>query len=755
MKHCAIEALCLALLCTGAVGCGDNIKNHVPRPAAPENDGVYSFANGCYSVDATKPNSDNTRWLTTEGASVFSFSATSQDQGSHFLMRASDLGTYLFYDADGQYLSAQDDALVRAATLDSDILLLDDAFRSPAEWELQVSASDASRFQMRHYQTGKFLGTKGLVETETQAAVVAFYPEDSAQCRAFPEMALNAEGSVTKTTWPDGDLYGYVDTHEHLLTNYGFGGGGMFHGGPFHRLGVEHALGSCEPYHGAEGRRDLIGYLFSGLGAVDTDALVDVLLNAMTPEFNHFTDGYPNFTDWPNSWKHATHQMQYYKWLERAHLSGLRLFVQHTTSNSVLCELMQGIEAQATRYSCNDMVATDRQITETYNLERYIDAQHGGPGLGWFRIVKSPAEAREVIADGKLAVILGIETSNLFDCFLTPRVGFEPCTVESVRADLDAYRELGIRAIFPTHKFDNAFSAGDGDRNVGQIGSFINTGHDSNFVEECPDSPSVFDKGDVTFGGINKPRENYDDPAPHDTSAFGNNPIITLIAFINELQEPPLEGDFCQKTGLTDLGETLIEEMMQRGMLVEVDHLPRKAFVRAYELLAANDYPALGTHGNSNRGQLYDLGGVGKTGFDGCGTPGVPGAMGERMRNRIQEITDAGAYPAEGFGFDLNGFAGGRRPRFGDETQCTEVQENPITYPFTSLSGDVTFTEPTLGERAVDFNTEGMLHIGLLPELIEDARRDGVSDAELEPLFRSAEGYIRMWERAEARAAAL
>jgi hypothetical protein len=52
----------------------------------------------------------------------------------------------------------------------------------------------------------------------------------------------------------------------------------------------------------------------------------------------------------------------------------------------------------------------------------------------------------------------------------------------------------------------------------------------------------------------------------------------------------------------------------------------------------------------------------------------------------------------------------------------------------------VTFTPPRLGNRTVDFNTEGMLHIGLLPELIEDARRDGVSDAELEPLFRSAEG---------------
>ncbi len=65
------------------------------------------------------------------------------------------------------------------------------------------------------------------------------------------------------------------------------------------------------------------------------------------------------------------------------------------------------------------------------------------------------------------------------------------------------------------------------------------------------------------------------------------------------------------------------------------------------------------------------------------------------------------------------------------------------------------FTQPTLGERAVDYGTEGMIHIGLLPELLEDARADAAgNDALLEPLFRSAEAYLRMWEKAEARAAA-
>ncbi|NRA47141.1 MAG: hypothetical protein HRU09_19505 [Oligoflexales bacterium] len=52
----------------------------------------------------------------------------------------------------------------------------------------------------------------------------------------------------------------------------------------------------------------------------------------------------------------------------------------------------------------------------------------------------------------------------------------------------------------------------------------------------------------------------------------------------------------------------------------------------------------------------------------------------------------------------------------------------------------------------IDYNTEGLAHIGILPEVLEDVRRDALNDKDLEPLYRSAEGYIRMWERAEQRA---
>ncbi len=728
---------------------------YIERPPPPAHDGVFGFANGCYLMDATAPGSSNTRWLAATGGGVgFEFYSTAPSSAARLVMRASDLGTYLFRDVDGGFLVGEADGFARQTELDSDILLLDDSFRSPAEWQLEVSVHDAERFQLRHYATGGYLTTSGLTDDVARAAVVAFYP--STGCAEFPELTVDAEGAVTPRQWEDGDVYGIVETHAHLMTNFGFGGGGIFHGAPFHRLGVEHALPSCERFHGEDGRKDLVGFAFSGLGDVETTLLLATFVAGMTPDFNHHTDGYPTFSDWPNSWQSSTHQTQYYRWLERAYRGGLRLMVQHATTNSVLCELITGLGAQSVRYSCNDMVAVERIITETYNLERYIDAQSGGPGRGWFRVVKTPAEARAVINSGKLAVLLGIETSNLFDCLLTPRPGMPTCDADHVRAELDRFYALGVRALFPVHKFDNAFTAGDGDRNVGQIGSFINSGHFSNMVQDCPAVPTVFDRGGVTFGGLNMPRAEDLAPAPNVMSGFGLDPVRTVSPFLNRLQAPALEGDHCQNAGLTPLGETLLREMMLRGMIIEVDHLPRRSSVRAYELLVANDYPAAATHGNSNNGKVYELGGVSNLGLGRCGDPRRVGAMGDSLRSRIAEIRAHGGYPAQGLGFDLNGFAGGPRPRFGPDGTCGDVpQANPITYPFTSYGGDVTFTQPHLGDRTVDFNTEGMLHLGLLPELIEDVRRDGVTDAELEPLFRSAEGYIRMWERAEARAASL
>lgn len=56
----------------------------------------------------------------------------------------------------------------------------------------------------------------------------------------------------------------------------------------------------------------------------------------------------------------------------------------------------------------------------------------------------------------------------------------------------------------------------------------------------------------------------------------------------------------------------------------------------------------------------------------------------------------------------------------------------------------------TTGYRDWDFNLDGMAHEGMLPDFVQDLHNIGVSGFRLQPLFMSAEEYIRVWERSVA-----
>ncbi len=746
---------CVSLLGLVLIGCSDGSNNGLS--VAPDESAVFGVANGCFAIS---PGTQAGFITASTSAQAYDLSAGRAEDASRFLLRPSDLGKYLLYDEDAGYVVSDGLALQRQTSLTSDIseingkVVVQDRLQSEGEWQLLAAAN--GRFLLQHIKSGTYVGKSGAMVAAAQAAELSFV--EQTDCAIFPELTLDATGGVNVTEFEDGSVFGFVETHAHLFSNLSFGGGGVFHGAPYHALGVEHALGDCNLNHGEDGRKDFMGATFNA-GVGDFNALLPAILAGELPQKDHDTEGYPEFTSWPDAPRSATHQVQYYKWIERAYLSGLRLLVQDATTNQVLCQLVTGIGANPKRYDCNDMIAVDRIIEATYALERYIDALAGGPGQGWFRIVFSPAQAREQIKAGKLAVVLGIETSDLFDCFLVPFGEFSKCTEADVVAKLDDYHGRGVRVLFPVHKFDNAFSAGDGDRRVSDIGNFGHTGHYTNFIL-CPDEllmfPGGFDAGGLNFANLNQPRDVYDSPPPFDMSGFDANPIGTLLPSIGLLGGGRLEGEYCQNHGLTDLGEFLMLEMMKRGMVIEVDHMPRKSYKRAYEMLVENDYPAMGTHGRNNNGLLYELGGMSKSNLGRCRSKDRPASMDDGFQQRIQLMRDKGAFPAEGFGFDLNGFAGASGPRFGANSDCADPQtDEGITYPFKSYAGDVTLQQPVVGDRTLDFNTEGMVHLGLVAELIEDVRRDGVTDEELEPLFKSAEGYLRMWEKSERRGEAL
>jgi len=56
-----------------------------------------------------------------------------------------------------------------------------------------------------------------------------------------------------------------------------------------------------------------------------------------------------------------------------------------------------------------------------------------------------------------------------------------------------------------------------------------------------------------------------------------------------------------------------------------------------------------------------------------------------------------------------------------------------------------------MGTHRYDFNNEGLANYGLLPDLLQDLKNVGMTPAEFETLFASAEGFVRMWEKAAAR----
>ena len=135
----------------------------------------------------------------------------------------------------------------------------------------------------------------------------------------------------------------------------------------------------------------------------------------------------------------------------------MNLFVE----NSVLCELYP-----LKRNSCDEMDSVRLQARDIYEMQDYIDAQSGGPGKGFFRIVTDPFQARKVIADGKLAVVLGIEVSELFNC---SHYNYVPdCNKDDIDRQLDEVYKLGVRDMELVNKFDNALAGVAGDGGAGR-----------------------------------------------------------------------------------------------------------------------------------------------------------------------------------------------------------------------------------------------------------------------------------------------
>jgi microsomal dipeptidase-like Zn-dependent dipeptidase len=575
-------------------------------------------------------------------------------------------------------------------------------------------------------------------------------------------------------------LSGYADMHAHMF-------GELAHGGQVL------AGKAYDPNGGASSALSLLGdFSIHGAHVIGPGGLLQDSLGIGTQDgaLNNF--GAPYFTDWP-TWTTTTHQQMYYRWLERAYHGGLRLMVMLAVTNEALCLSKNGINDASCRNSMlppsqltdldqfdnrfQPLTATppslppiERQLQRAYQFEDFIDQQAGGTGLGWFRIVKTPAEARSAISAGKLAVVLGIEVDHPFGC----RDG-GPCTEQTISDAVDKYYAKGVRHLFPVHNFDNQFGHPAAWQDGINVGNRVATGHWWS-VEDCGGQGYGFKFSNLTqffigllgFGGLGDP-------------GYPSNQIS------------------CHAQGLTPLGTALLNKLKDKGMIIDIDHMSNKSLDATLTWAEANDYPVVASHGlffelhnqtyisgeSAGRHErlrtlnqltrIKNVGGmvtvmlkddVQDTGNKGkvAPAPYQNGTVPQNCIHSTKTLADALQYAVDkmggpvAFGSDFNGIAGHIGPRFGTDAcggdgavlqeifHLIQLREgNKLQYPFT-LPGFGTFDKQVTGKKTFDFNVDGLAHVGLLPDMVKDLLNIGV---DADDIFNSAEGYVKVWEKAE------
>ena len=406
-------------------------------------------------------------------------------------------------------------------------------------------------------------------------------------------------------------------------------------------------------------------------------------------------------------------------WLQRAWHGGLRLMVMLAVNNEWMCSLPGLLRAPGR--TCNDMEAVDRQLDAAKALEASLDQAAGGPGQGWYRIVRSPSEARSVVAAGKLAEVLGIEVDYVFGSYLNAQL-----TAEQVRSAVGRYYDAGVRYVFPIHFADNAFggtafqnpleSDGVAIDIVTPIGQFS--------------TPYVLTTEDGTAQGYER------------------------------------EGGRRNVRGLTDLGRVLLHELIGRGMLFDVDHMSYRTRAEALDIAETADYPVISSHtgfievcrgDKRHEGQLTatEVERIRLSGGmvcpiiaqgdihtiatwrrpDGTSIPHVCGGSTNTFAQAYLYAVEKMQRGPVGVGTDFNGFAGVPGPSAGQDA-CPGGRGDPnvhlagVTYPFTAATTGGQMERSQAGHRRFDINEDGLVHVGMLPDFIANLQAMGVTDAE-------------------------
>ncbi|MFI5938010.1 hypothetical protein [Actinoplanes sp. NPDC051494] len=651
-------------------------------PAAESWSPAYDLDNACVALQAFN-GSTSLGYLNRNGAGGYGFTAT-RASAEPFRFDATALGRYTMRDSTGAYAYQSVIGFVMTGS----------SYGDRADWTVsRAGGSYKVVSTATGQQLGSYLGGVG-------AGSATLTTGTATGCSTTPEVATGVSGTAAPGVTAAGKLNGWIDAHAHVTAAAAFGGE-MHCGEAWDPGGVTVAQAGC-PSHATLGVGAVFEAIIGGTDPIDSAE-----------------DGWPTFGDWPQP-ESLLHEQSYYRSIERTWRSGERVLNALLVGNRVICELYPLRET-----SCDEMDQVRVQYQYLKSMQDYVDAQSGGPGLGWFRLAKTPADVRRIAAEGKLAVTIGVEISELFGCKQTAA-----CTTGAIDAGLDELVAMGVSGLYPVHKFDNAFGGTRFD--TGLTGAAVNIG---NLV-----SAGHWWQAQSCTGA-------HDNEQP-----IVSDDIARLLA-LGELDLPagtiaPVypSGPICNVRGLTTLGAYLIDKMIDRGLIIHIDHMGVRTAAAVLDRAEAAHYPGVvSVHTWSDRAivdRILALGGFVATYGFAVTDPGngEPNFLAEWRANRA--LPHAATMTGYGVGTDVNGFAQQPQPRLTAATQ-------PFAYPFTAPNG-TTVNKQVMGTRTFDINTDGVAQYGLYADWVNDLIGQAGADgpALRQQLMNGAEAYTAMWERA-------
>jgi hypothetical protein len=299
--------------------------------------------------------------------------------------------------------------------------------------------------------------------------------------------------------------------------------------------------------------------------------------------------GFPEHNAYP-AFNNTMGQQMYREWIRRAYDGGLRLMCALGVNNWLVSSHQIKRDILGSTAPTDDRASADLQVAD---IKRWVNDIEN---RSWVEIAYTPDDARRIIGQNKLAVILGVEldllgnfapnrTWNAAEIVVLNPNPSTPAEEQEVRrilgAELDRLHAMGVRQITPFHYVSGSF---------GGTAMFERLFNEQN--RKFTGSNVVVDSGDPW--GI-RYRLNNDGWGTFDATireiATGQS---RTVAWDQSWENVPL--GHINRMGLTRTGEILFEEIARRAMLLDVDHAGYKTTDALLDKAAAIDYPVLSSH---------------------------------------------------------------------------------------------------------------------------------------------------------------